>query len=646
MFNSPYGLYSPDTYWMLQQQMQQMPYMPYSPNFTGGMAPVTTPVVSPPKTRAEQAAAIDEELQKAYALKKELESVVEVEYNGEVTQVAKEQYDEKTGYIAVDGKNDGKIGGWEKVKNFGKGILNLFTDMVCDKNGKPSVGKIATTVVVGGVLAAVGFLFPPAGAAMLAVGGAMAAGTLGVGAYKAATAKTDEEAEKAWQNIGSGTTQLVLTLIGAKGMGNAAAAKAGVAAPKWYRPDQAIKLSWNTGRQAQAAAGGVWKYAKGASAELWNTAKVKFITDKAHYGEKYNNQIKALDDQIAATTDNRYKHILEYTKKCYEGVRNAADDEALRIANAKMEGASKVLQRYVNDNAGTASDDALVAMKEMLEISKSCVARNARTIAAATPIDDVAMVTKDLADDIARLESNQSLTAVDAEKLRRLKDLETAYKNLYNAASPDAEKSALEALAQVYHDTLLENTRVRGLAGTSKETMKAYNDIATMVDQRVSGADIVLKARVKDLKNAQAIIANKEAYTPTEVSNAKSLINRFKPGLVSDKQYMDAVDDLTKSVAGIGERIGNWFSTKKTNSLNAVKGGFGKAKRLSTRPEFLTTTSVARCFTPQTTWGDYAPMVTQGTERLQQLEQVNAYIKQLQQMQNTLNNGGTINLQM
>ena len=64
-----------------------------------------------------------------------------------------------------------------------------------------------------------------------------------------------------------------------------------------------------------------------------------------------------------------------------------------------------------------------------------------------------------------------------------------------------------------------------------------------MVDQRVSGANIVTKARIKDLEIAKDIIVNAKRHTPDEVSAAKSLISRFKSGCRTDEQFITAVDD-------------------------------------------------------------------------------------------------------
>ena len=117
-----------------------------------------------------------------------------------------------------DGKDDGKISWKSKIKNFGKGIGNFFKGMVCDETGKFSIKRTLTTV--GVAAGAVALTVATGGAAtpfLIAAGATMGAVQVGKGAYKAATAKTDAEAERAWQDIGCGTTAVVTSIAGAKG---------------------------------------------------------------------------------------------------------------------------------------------------------------------------------------------------------------------------------------------------------------------------------------------------------------------------------------------------------------------------------------------------------------------------------------------
>lgn len=113
--------------------------------------------------------------------------------------------------------DDGKIGWKRKLKNFGKGMLNMAKGLFCDEKGF-SLKRTLTTVAVAGAAAALTVATGGAAAPFLvAAGAAMGAFQTAKGAYKAATAKTDAEAEAAWQDIGAGTLSIGLSAAGAKG---------------------------------------------------------------------------------------------------------------------------------------------------------------------------------------------------------------------------------------------------------------------------------------------------------------------------------------------------------------------------------------------------------------------------------------------
>lgn len=116
-----------------------------------------------------------------------------------------------------DGSDDGKISAGKKFKNFFKGVGNFFKGMVCDEEGKFSIKRTLTTAAVAA--GAVALTVATGGAAapfLVAAGATIGAVQTGKGIYKAATAKTDAEAEAAWQEIGSGTTAVVGSVAGAK----------------------------------------------------------------------------------------------------------------------------------------------------------------------------------------------------------------------------------------------------------------------------------------------------------------------------------------------------------------------------------------------------------------------------------------------
>lgn len=110
--------------------------------------------------------------------------------------------------VSTDGKDDGKISFKEKAASFGKGLMGLVKTVVKNplKTAAVVAGGIALTVATGGA----------ALPALVAVGVASGAAQIGVGAYKAATAKTDGEAKQAWETMGNGTFAVASSALGAK----------------------------------------------------------------------------------------------------------------------------------------------------------------------------------------------------------------------------------------------------------------------------------------------------------------------------------------------------------------------------------------------------------------------------------------------
>ena len=213
---------------------------------------------------------------------------------------------------AGDGKDDGKISFGKKCKNFFKGVGNFFKGLVCDKNGKFSLKQTLKTaaVAVGAAVLTV-VTYGAATPYLVAAGCAMAAYQTGKGVYKACKAKTDREAEQAWQDIGCGTTGIVASVAGAKG----ALKSAGVAVPKGNALTSSLRA---TGECFNIAGKGLWN-AKGAMMHpmktlgslrgYWNTTAkpnlLKAFSSKnwrSNYtratGESLNKDIANLDMRI------------------------------------------------------------------------------------------------------------------------------------------------------------------------------------------------------------------------------------------------------------------------------------------------------------------------------------------------------------
>lgn len=111
----------------------------------------------------------------------------------------------------TDGSDDGKISFKEKMENFGIGLTTPV------KNMFSSPKNIAITAVsaaaCAGLIALTGGAAAPVMAAFGIIGGGI---QIGGGIYKQITAKTDNEAQQAWQQMGSGTFTAGVSAASAK----------------------------------------------------------------------------------------------------------------------------------------------------------------------------------------------------------------------------------------------------------------------------------------------------------------------------------------------------------------------------------------------------------------------------------------------
>ena len=123
-------------------------------------------------------------------------------------------------------KNDGNLTLGEKAEHFGKGMLRGITSLFTDENGdfsvKQTLKTVGTAVVVSATAAAVvaaGIFSAPVTAAILVGTGVVMGGIKIYNGIKAAnSAKTNDEAAAAYQQMGEGTTDVGLSLLFKKGI--------------------------------------------------------------------------------------------------------------------------------------------------------------------------------------------------------------------------------------------------------------------------------------------------------------------------------------------------------------------------------------------------------------------------------------------
>lgn len=123
-------------------------------------------------------------------------------------------------------KNDGNLTLGEKAKHFGKGMLRGITSLFTDENGdfsvKQTLKTVGTAVIVTATATAAvaaGIVSAPVAATILVGIGVVMGGIKIYNGIKAAiSAKTNDEAATAYQQMGEGTTDVGLSLLFKKGI--------------------------------------------------------------------------------------------------------------------------------------------------------------------------------------------------------------------------------------------------------------------------------------------------------------------------------------------------------------------------------------------------------------------------------------------
>ena len=640
-----------DYYKMLNFSSLPSPYgYGYSGMYTPGGLPSPFAFTGMPTTQSSSAAATantsssavapqskeqaEQELQELFAQRSQLAAKVEVNTPEGSVIIDRAAYSEKTGYIAEDGKNDGKISFWNALKNIGKGCVNLVTDMFFDENGHLSLKKAATTFVVGGALAVAAFLIPGAGTVL--AGAALASGvlTLGTGVVQAASATTDEGAEIAWQNIGSGTLQTVLSAVGLRKVGVNAAGKLGVEAPKIWRLDQSFKLGLKAARADINAAGGMSK----AIGQNFNNMKIgidRFVNKfgYSHYENKYTNNVNKLKTDIPGAGPE-YRQYADDIAAAYEKVYSAQSKAEYTQAVNELQHLSNAAKAYRSGNTGL-SDEAAAAFDDMIKISESVAPKNAYAIRTTKfgGAGDYAKKMTDLDAQINQLRSlGSSATPEQKFQLRILTRLKAASRELYRADSQIKQEKAIARFEQIASEALTEMQNVRNNPGTTADVLKTYNDIAIMAKDQAANVSTLVEARAADLTRAAKILDDKMA-TPADKANARGLIDRYLTNRPADNQaYISSVENIIntlkieKKPAPILDRIFLWPGSQ----IQKGKNGLVKCWNVYNHPEVYMATTFNRVVYPQSIFGGTFGTKVENSQIDAQINEINKRINQLQ----------------
>lgn len=443
-----------------------------------------------------------------------------------------------------DGSDDGKISAGKKFKNFFKGVGNFFKGMVCDEEGKFSIKRTLTTAAVAA--GAVALTVATGGAAtpfLVAAGATIGAVQTGKGIYKAATAKTDAEAEAAWQEIGSGTTAVVGSVAGAKG----ALKSSGAAVPKGNALTSSLKATgecFKISGKAVAQGGKALftqspvKTYSAIRGYYQNTVKPNmqqaFSYKNGHQNyteameQKFNKNIKDIDakiksvnDELATTTDAKR------AAKLNDKITQLKNEKRLnQLRQNANNGKNKVLngleEQITNVEAKLNDPSLSAAAKERLNLQREQLYRMADAI-----------------DSKYKVSFNKNLE-VKEQYIKNLQQrLKTAQGNDKKALEFELrmEKSLLKGLKQQKHVEVAQHN-----------VQRAQADIVRLNDQ---------------LRNAA---------TDAQKQSIDARIKKIEKSIVKDKQILRNANYMTaaqKHLPDVGIAYGTYYLSNPAPQLSA-----------------------------------------------------------------------------
>lgn len=457
----------------------------------------------------------------------------------------------------TDGKDDGKIGFWQSVKHFGKGILNFGKSLIgFDENGKWSAGKLLKNVAIGAGIAAVCVL--TAGTAVPAiiagVGVASAAGGLGKSIYQFATAKTDAQARAAAEGMGSNTVALAGSVVGAKaamkGVPGVDASKytgfKGTVKAAWDSTTIGFKQGWNgikTGYQAYKAGG--WQALKTTAVDgaksfkatvqtNWkNATKTPTVEEaQAQKVKKYDTEIEQLKAQADDAAKNGNK-----------GVANSLKKKAQRLEEQKAN-----IERAFNE---INSEKSLVNAQAKLDNLEKQIALKKKQVETST---------------------NTRQNFIRNHEISQLEQQANIYKNVINQKTQMARniRSQIDDI-----DNLPPEAKTADIMTKRAELVKKQKELDFEIPARSLKETYAKNAS----ESTKTLLEKQEAYTKAkeDLAAAEKANKKFEPGDPSDEAML-AQRKLYEAKAAASnaydELAAAKIANKSNSTLSSATGGY------------------------------------------------------------------------
>ena len=300
-------------------------------------------------------------------------------YNN-VQQTAVDSFNNKT-TTPADGKDDGSIGFFGALKNIGKGAVKFFTNMFTDENGDFSLKQTAKTLGMIGLITAATFI-PVVGPlvlpALCAYG--MVEGGLHVikGVSNAMSATTDADAEQAWQDVGSGATEGVLSYVGYKQTGGFKAAfeKSGAQLDALMAEKPTVKTEQLAGESETV---------KSESSEVIEETNVKAEAEAKAKAEAEAKAKAEAEAKAKAEAEAKAKAEAEAKAKAEAEAKAKAEAEAKAKAEAKELSFSEKVENQAREFIDNLDEKQLSEIREFLKDIESTEYNNEIIRHATTP---------------------------------------------------------------------------------------------------------------------------------------------------------------------------------------------------------------------------------------------------------------------
>lgn len=451
--------------------------------------------------------------------------------------------------VSGDGIDDGKISWGSKLKNLAKGVGNFFKGMVCDEKGNFSIKRTLTTVAVA--VGATALTIATGGAAapfLVAAGATMGTIEVGKGAYKAFTAKTDAEAEAAWQTIGSGATAVAGSIAGAKSA--LKSAKVDISGYKGLTgavkaTGQSFKYAYNNTKAGlgYVKANGITNSINVAKNTLTTNFKNNWETAFKSTNAKENakSQMEAKYDAKIAENQAKSETLMnEIANLEKDPTKNAAkitqkQNELTSILheNTRLEVRKASLPESVTPSNNTAKIEKV--NKEIAELQAEI-----KDIKQTLPDADVTVIEQEIAAKVAtrhQLKAQQTNAGARQAQLDNMATKKELLQNQINATNDKGLKAAYKQqlsdleirIGEVKKFTKIENAQEA--VSTAKTRLPKYEAKLKQINERI-----------EYVKNNNAITAQEKASALVELAkeqaNATKLVNAAKAKINTGKAQL------------------------------------------------------------------------------------------------------------